>query len=405
VSIVREDLTKQLLANAGIRVPDGERATSPQSAVDVAQRLGQYPLYMKALVPMGKKNRVGGVRRINSREDVLTAATDMLARDFGGIRSDGILVERAIEGELELFVSFTFSSRQRSAVLMLSISGGVDIESAAADDPSAMRILNLDVRTDLDEYGVVSSALSLGLSDRLAARVAEAVSALWTTFRTMDLVTLEINPMLVTEGTQLTAVGVLADTDDEAFYRQPATLAAIGRPAGRYGGRTRTPLEERVRALSEVDPTGSAMLVEIPDGELAWLFAGGGCSLYAGDVCESLGGRPRTYFDATTLSKDTLREIIVAILTLPGLRGLGIGCNIRSMVRVDEEMEAIVAALKSSGRDPAQFPVVVRLAGPGEDRARLLAQQMPGIVHFGRHDTIDEAIAYLVEKQAPPTSR
>jgi succinyl-CoA synthetase beta subunit len=166
---------------------------------------------------------------------------------------------------------------------------------------------------------------------------------------------------------------------------------------GRFGGRGPTDLERHVRALSEKESRGSAMVVEIPGGDLAWMWAGGGCSMYAADACERLGGRPRTYFDATTLSKQALTEIITEVLRVPGIRGFGIGSNIRSMVRVDEEMEAIVEALGACGLDTGSFPVVARLAGPGEDQARSLSSQHEGIEFFGRDASIDDAIERLIE--------
>jgi len=394
LSVIREDLTKRALADAGIEVPRGGRALSVGEAATLGADIG-FPLYVKSLLPIGKKNRIGAVRRVATDDELRVTAAELAAVTVGDVVSDGILVEKAVDGGRELFVSMTFSSMARGPVVMISTAGGVDVEESVDQNAEAIVIVAIDPHVGPQRSELVEAASEVGLVRELAAKVASEVARMWRVFCELDLVTLEINPLIVATDGTLVAAGVLADLDDAAVFRHPQLA---GQAVGRFGGRGPTGLEQQVRALSEQERGGSAMVVEIPDGDLAWMWAGGGCSMYAADACERLGGRPRTYFDATTLSRETLTQIMIGVLSLPGIRGFGIGSNVRSMVRVDEEMEAILEALRVCGLDDGSFPVVARLAGPGEDEARALAREHPAIELFGRHDSIDEAIARLVER-------
>lgn len=395
MAIVREDLAKALLSAGGIKTPAGTRVDTIGDVLAASEDIGDYPIYVKALIPRGRKNRVDAVKKVESREELVRTARSLLSRTFEGVPPDGLLLEESIIGGMEIFVGVTLSSLDRGFVLLMSQHGGIDVEAVLDDEPNAMRSLSLDPQRRLDIDAAKNAASELGFPAALAQKLAALSASLWDIVRNFDLVTLEINPVIPTDDGDLVAVGALADVDDDALFRHPDITPPNFIDSGRYGGRLPTDLERYVTQLSASDPTGSAMLVEIPDGHLAWLFAGGGCSLYSADLCEALGGRPRTYFDSTTLTPATLEEIVWAVLGLPGLEGLGIGSNVRSMVQVDEEMVAIAAAVRRRRIDTTAFPIVVRLAGPGEERAKVVAART-GITHFGRNDTIDEAVAALV---------
>jgi succinyl-CoA synthetase beta subunit len=392
-----EDKLKDLLREGGISTPVGV-SVSRGEAVPPAVADFSFPVFAKAVIPVGKKNRLGAVRRINDRDELALTVGALFEAEFAGRRAPRVLVEEGVGAVAELFVSFNFSSLERAPILLISRAGGVDIEESVSGDTGLLRKIVLDLRKDLDSAAAANAWLELGLEKGVAEKAVDFCRRCYGVFRKMDLMMLEINPLMVTETGDLVAVGALADCDDEALWRQPALREFIYYREGRYGLREPSELERRVTSISEADPTGTAMLMEWPGGNLGWLFAGGGCSLYSADICESLGGRPATYFDATTLSGESLAAVIRGVLAIPGLSGLAIGCNIRSMVRVDDEMRAIVSALTEAGMDLSRFPVVVRSAGQGEEAAREMAAGVRGLEHYGADTPIEDAIARFIDR-------
>ena len=65
-------------------------------------------------------------------------------------------------------------------------------------------------------------------------------------------------------------------------------------------------------------------------------------------------------------------------------------------------MRLIVDHLKARGVDPTTFPIVVRLFGPGEARAREIAEELPGLVYMPPMSPIEDAVAKIVELTGGP---
>jgi acyl-CoA synthetase (NDP forming) len=99
---------KQVLAAAGIAVPQGALARSADEAVAIAGRIG-YPVVLKAqAATLMHKTEAGGVLLNIADEAALRRAwqtmTDNIARAAPGVKLDGMLVERMSPRGLELVV-------------------------------------------------------------------------------------------------------------------------------------------------------------------------------------------------------------------------------------------------------------------------------------------------------------
>ena len=96
-----ESAAKFLLAEAGLAVPQGSRATSVEEAVSGAEQLG-FPVALKAL-GVAHKSEAGAVRlNLKSDDEVRQAAAALLPLGAG------LYVERMVGGGIaELIVGFT----------------------------------------------------------------------------------------------------------------------------------------------------------------------------------------------------------------------------------------------------------------------------------------------------------
>jgi succinyl-CoA synthetase beta subunit len=140
------------------------------------------------------------------------------------------------------------------------------------------------------------------------------------------------------------------------------------------------------------------------DGDIGFFVGGGGASLFQHDLMLAMGARPANHLDATPGPgwKEKMAAVVDAILARPGVRGLLISYNFLQLINVDERMRMIVDHLKARQVDPAAFPIVVRLFGPGEACARKIAAELPGLVYMPPMSPIEEAVAKIVELTGGP---
>ena len=128
---LHEFQAKQLLARAGIPIPDGHLATTPQEA-EAAARAIAAPVAVKAQVHVGGRGKAGGIKVAKTPDEARAAASAILGMDIKGLRVEKVYVERAADVDRELYLGITLDRDRRRPVVMLSTVGGMDIEEVAA---------------------------------------------------------------------------------------------------------------------------------------------------------------------------------------------------------------------------------------------------------------------------------
>src|SRR6185295_3641399 len=209
-----EWLGKQVLAAAGIRVPDGALAGTADAAVAVAARIG-YPVVLKAqAAALSHKTEAGGVILNLADERALRAAWDTLAanvkRAAPGIVLDGALVETMAPKGVELMVG---AKRDPAwgTVLLVGL-GGIWVE--ALGDVQLLPV-------DADETQIVEALRRLRSAKLLAGfrgappadieAVAQVVKGLGRLMLTVPALTeIDVNPLVVhAKGQGATALDAL----------------------------------------------------------------------------------------------------------------------------------------------------------------------------------------------------
>lgn len=118
------------------------------------------------------------------------------------------------------------------------------------------------------------------------------------------------------------------------------------------------------------------------------------------------GGKPANHTDLSPGPiTEKLKVILREILSRPNMAGLLVAYNRLQMARCDVKIEALVDALHKTGVDPRKFPIVVRLVGPAEARARELAAEFPGIRYLEEDASLDDAVRIIVEETKAPRLR
>ena len=224
--LLSEAESKEIVAQLGIRIPDGRVATTPEEAIQIAAEVG-YPLALKAQSPhLPHKSDAGGVvLGISSEADLLqgwSALHRNVLKARPGLVLDGVLVERMGEKGLELIVGAKRDS-QWGPILMVGF-GGVLAE--AIED---VRLMPADLsRAEIEQElrKLRCGALLKGFRGAPEADVAAVAVVVEMIGRLMracpEIAEVDINPLVVYEkGKGATALDALiAVSEDGDLFRR-----------------------------------------------------------------------------------------------------------------------------------------------------------------------------------------
>jgi len=101
---LHEYQAKQLFARYGMPAPTGYACTTPREAEEAASKIGAGPWVVKCQVHAGGRGKAGGVKVVNSKEEIRAFAEHWLGKrlvtyqtDADGQPTNQILVEAATD--------------------------------------------------------------------------------------------------------------------------------------------------------------------------------------------------------------------------------------------------------------------------------------------------------------------
>jgi succinyl-CoA synthetase beta subunit len=130
------------------------------------------------------------------------------------------------------------------------------------------------------------------------------------------------------------------------------------------------------------------------------MVLGGGAGLMALDAVSRLGGRPANFFDMTSTTGQVEEKVYRAVKTflrVERLRGLLIGSNIGAFLPVSIRLRGIARGLRETLPARGRFPVVIRLAGIGDNEAAPLLADLP-VSYFRDEVMLEDAVAVFMAK-------
>jgi succinyl-CoA synthetase beta subunit len=367
-----EQAAKPLLAAAGIAVPEGRLAATPDEAAEAARDLG--PVVVKAQAPAGKRGKAGGIRPADAPSEARDAARAILGMEIAGHRIERLLVERRADVAREYYAAVVNDPESGGPLVLFSTSGGMEVEEVARSAPETLRRGAFDIRAGLS----VAEASSL-TADLLPAAEARAVAGLLAqlarVYRDNDAELLEVNPLAATRDGALIALDCKFVLDDSAVKRRE-TLAAKGSPE------PLTELEARGRDIG-------VKFIEL-DGDVGVMANGAGLTMTTMDVVSHYGGRPANFMEIGGEAYTKATEALELVLANPKVASLVVNfCG--AFARTDVMTEGVVRAWEALG---PEVPVFFSVHGTGDVEARALLQERLGIEPFA---TMDEACQAAVE--------
>jgi succinyl-CoA synthetase beta subunit len=381
---LHEHQAKQLFADYGIPVPAGRVLTDPADTAAVAAALGAEAWVVKAQVHAGGRGKGGGVRRVVDIAGLEAAVSDMLGsqlvtRQTGpeGLPVNAVLVEQTVALARECYLGMLVDRSRERIVIMVSVSGGMDIEEVAAQNPEAIVTEVVTPAAGLQSYQCRNLAFALGLEGKQIGSFTHLLNGAWRLMNECDAGLIEINPLVVTAAGELLALDAKLDLDDNALFRHPA-LAKLHDPS-----------QEDTR---EVEARAHGLNYITLDGNIACMVNGAGLAMATMDLIKLHGGEPANFLDVGgTATAERVAEAFKLILSDAHVRAILVNI-FGGIVRCDLIAEGILQALKEID---VRVPVVVRLEGTRAEEGLALIEQtgLPIVTAADLNEAAHQAVA------------
>ena len=371
---LHEYQARTLLRAAGVPMPDGDVAATPEEAEAIARRLGG-PVVVKAQVHAGGRGKAGGVKLAKDPADALAHARKILGMTIKGLVVQKVLVVPAADIATESYVGLIMDRESQRPVFMVSAAGGVDIEEVAATAPEKITRLPVDPRYGLFPHQALGLALAL-YHDFAQARAAAAIlQQLYAVFSANGASLAEINPLATTPGGAVVALDAKIVIDDNELDRRP-DLAALR--------------DESAEAPSEVAARRAGLTFIKLDGNVGCVVNGAGLAMATMDLVKYYGGEPANFLDIGGSSNPEKVVNALRIITAdPGVKAILFNI-FGGITRTDDVANGIVAATAEFKVD---LPIVIRLTGTNEDQAFRILQGVGMRALSDMDEAVKQAVA------------
>jgi len=356
---VHEYQAKALLRSYGVAVPEGDLATTPAEAEEVARRQGGGVFVVKAQVHAGGRGKAGGIKLAKSPAEAKGRASEILGMTLRSHQTgpEGRLVrkvwvEAGCEIARELYLAIVVDRASEKLALVASTEGGVEIEEVAARSPERILTVAVDAGPTVPPYAARRIGFGLGLDAEQVKQLEALLGGLYRLFVEKDASLAEINPLVLTKSGQLLALDAKLNFDDNALYRHPEVA------------KLRDPDEEdpRERVAKEIDLAYVGL-----DGDIGCMVNGAGLAMATLDMIQQSGGRPANFLDAGGgADQEKVKEAFKLILGDPNVRSILVNI-FGGIVRCDLIAEGVVAAAQELA---LTVPLVVRLQGTNAEAGR-----------------------------------
>jgi succinyl-CoA synthetase beta subunit len=363
---------KQYFARFGVPVSPGGIATSPDEAVERAERLG-YPVVVKAQVQVGGRGKAGGIKVAADAGQVRAHARSILGMDIRGHVVRRVWVEQASDIEREYYASFTLDRGAKDHLAMVSAKGGVEIEQVAAEDPSAITRLHIDPYEGFSEAQADRLVADAGLDLAARAGAARVLVSLYRCFTEGDADLVEVNPLVLTTDGRVQALDAKVTLDDNAAFRHPEWEEFAGTAE----------LDERERQARQAGLQYVGL-----DGFIGIIANGAGLAMSTCDVVNQVGGRPANFLDiGGGASAEVMASALEVISSDPSVRSIFVNI-FGGITRGEEVASGIVTALR---RVDIKVPMVVRLDGTNAEEGRKILRTVESEMVMSSPNMMDAA--------------
>ncbi|CAI4214028.1 unnamed protein product [Parascedosporium putredinis] len=342
--------SQALMREAGIPVPKGKVAETPAQVREIVKDLGGECVVKSQMLKGGRgkgsfdNGLQGGIHFVKSPDQAEQVAA-------------------LVQCEEEWYLAMTIDREAYSPVIILSRSGGVDIETLARTAPEKLHTFHFSLSQGITPDLVKHVATSLDASQIETNNLRDILERLFKIFSEKDATLLEINPLGLGANGSLTGLDAKFSFDKAAEKRQ-RDLFALRDPAH--------------DVPEEVEAEQYGLVYVRMEGTIGNVVNGAGLAMATNDAVAHHGGASANFLDAGgQATRETMQKAFEIILRDPRVKAILVNVY-GGITRCDMIAESIIGAAKDLGG--FRVPVVARLQGTNSaEGLRLLDDANLGI--------------------------
>jgi len=349
---IHEHQAKQILKKYGAAVPEGIFALNVEELVEKAKLLKTEKFVLKAQIHAGGRGKAGGVKILETIEELTTAAKELLGKTLvthqtgpEGRKVKRLYVEESSNIEKEFYLSCLVDRASSKIAFISSDQGGVDIEEVANKTPEKIITTKVEILDDILDTDCEKIIEIFNLTDDAKKQAISLIKSLYKMFIGTDANMVEVNPLILTKEKKIICLDAKVNFDSNALFKHPEIM--------------------ELRDLNEEDPTeieaSKHDLAYIKlDGSIGCMVNGAGLAMATMDIIKLYGKEPANFLDVGGgASKKKVSAALKIILSDKNVKGILINI-FGGIMRCDVLAQGVVDAAKEID---ISVPLVVRLAG------------------------------------------
>jgi len=381
---IHEHQAKELLKQFNVPVLNGFVVYN-QNELDKQIDTLKGPIWVvKAQIHAGGRGKGGGVKVVNSKENVYEAFNNMMGMNLvtkqtgpEGKEVKRIYIEDGCKIKEEFYISYLIDRKTKSICLIASSEGGMDIEEVAEKTPLKITKIFIDPVTNKlskDDVSKVSDILSL--RETQFDQLYEILSNILKLFIEKDASLIEINPFVLTEDNQFLCLDAKMNFDSNALFRHEEILS--------------------LRDLSEEDPleieaSKHGLNYIKLDGTIGCMVNGAGLAMATMDIIKLYGEKPANFLDVGGgATKEQVMNAFKIILSDESVKGILVNI-FGGIMRCEIIAQGIIDTANELN---LSIPLVVRLEGTNVELGKKYLDES-GLNIISAND-LDEAAKKIV---------
>ena len=349
---IHEHQAKQILKKYGAVVPNGIFAFNVEELVEKAKSLKTEKFVLKAQIHAGGRGKAGGVKILNTIEELTTAAKELLGKTLvthqtgpEGREVKRLYVEESSSIEKEFYLSCLVDRASSKIAFISSDQGGMDIEEVASKTPEKIITTKVEIKDEISDKVCEKIIEIFDLTDDAKKQAISMIKSVYKMFIDTDANMIEINPLILTKEKKIVCLDAKVNFDSNALFKHPEIM--------------------ELRDYNEEDPTEiEASKYDLTyiklDGSIGCMVNGAGLAMATMDIIKLYGKEPANFLDVGGgASKEKVSEAFKIILSDKNVKGILINI-FGGIMRCDVLAQGVVDAAK---KIDISVPLVVRLAG------------------------------------------
>ena len=349
---IHEHQAKQILKKYGAVVPNGVFALNVSELIEKAKTLKTEKYVLKAQIHAGGRGKAGGIKILDSLEELRTAANELLGKTLvtnqtgpEGREVKRLYVEESSNIDKEFYLSCLVDRASSKIAFISSDQGGMDIEEVARTKPEKIITTKIDIKDEISGADCEKIIQVFNLDEKPQKQAISLIKSIYKVFISTDASMIEINPLILTKEKKIICLDAKINFDSNALFRQ-SEIAEL-------------------RDLNEEDPAEiEASKYDLAyiklDGSIGCMVNGAGLAMATMDIIKLYGEEPANFLDVGGgASKEKVSAALKIILSDKNVKGILINI-FGGIMRCDILAQGVVDAAKEIN---IRVPLVVRLAG------------------------------------------